>query len=62
MKRIMIACVALAAFAAPAFAGATDRQRYTGEGPPFNHVHRETYRFRPSLSYTSNGAAVSWQW
>ena len=56
MKRLMISCVALAAFAAPAFAGSTIATK-TGEAPIATILLGNFGQ--ANAQYTGNGAAVS---
>jgi len=56
MKRTLIACVAVAAFAAPAFAGSTIATK-TGE-TPIATIELGNFG-QANAQYTGNGAAVS---
>ena len=56
MKRIMIACVAVAAFAAPAFAESTIEVK--GGGTPVSTEDFKNFG-QANAQYTGNGAAVS---
>ena len=56
MKRIMISCLALAAFAAPAFAESTIATK-TGEAP-IKTIDLGNFG-KANAQYTGNGAAVS---
>ena len=68
MKRIMIACVAVAAFAAPAFAGSSHRQLKAGDRDTPVPTDPSENSGRLNAQHTGNGAAIgamvtlTWQW